>query len=78
MSLHVQSGSKTTLIRRPIEVCASKGPSQTVENSVGNTEPGDVVLPSNTEVLENKCTRSNPPRIAVQIVRYRLKELALD
>ena len=85
VSLHVRSGSKTTLIRHPIqhlyplEVRASNGlPSQAVENTEDNTKPEDAVLPYNAEVFENRRTRSNPPRIAAQVARYRLQELALD
>ncbi|KAL5457065.1 hypothetical protein EMCRGX_G034301 [Ephydatia muelleri] len=43
-----------------------------------NTEPEDAVLPYNTEVFDNRRTRSNPPRIAAQVAHYRLQELALD
>ena len=54
-------------------------PSQAVENTgdrdKDNTEPEDAVLPYNTEVFDNRRTRSNPSRIAA---RYRLQELALD
>ena len=57
-------------------------PPQAVESTgdrdKDNTEPEDAVLPYNTEVLDNRRTRSNPPQIAAQVAHYRLQELALD
>ena len=49
-------------------------PPQVVESTgdrdKDNTEPEDAVLPYNTEVLDNRRTRSNPPQIAAQVAHY--------
>lgn len=65
----------------PLEVCATNEQStRTVEPTVDEREddPEDTAPTPNAEVANKGRTRSNPPRIAAQVARYRLQELAED